>query len=214
MSSAGCGHRGCVRPDRERAVTPATVLTFVRTGATIALALLGAAQASLPLLLAARGTYWVGDVADGVLARVRDEETRAGAVWDVVCDRVSAACFYVGFAWYDPSMAVPVGVYLAEFMVVDTVLSLAFLAWPLTSPNYFHLVDRRVWLWNWSNPGKAVNSSVFALLLVLTRQPVLATAVAGGLLVLKVLSAVRLSRLGIPVPAGCAAAPGDRVLSE
>ena len=37
-------------------------------------------------------------------------------------------------------------------------LSLAFMAWPIRSPNYFYVVDRRIWLWNWSRPGKAANS--------------------------------------------------------
>ena len=74
---------------------------------------------------------------------------------DVLCDRLSAAVFYVGFAWYDPTMAVPVGIYLAEFLVLDMFLSIAFLAWPVSSPNYFYVVDRRLWRWNWSKPGKA-----------------------------------------------------------
>ena len=59
-------------------------------------------------------------------------------------------------------------IYLAEFMVVDCFLSLAFLAWPMRSPNYFYVVDRTLWLWNWSKPGKAVNSSLFAVLLLVT----------------------------------------------
>jgi CDP-diacylglycerol--glycerol-3-phosphate 3-phosphatidyltransferase len=126
-----------------------------------------------------------------------------------VCDRLSAACFYIGFSWYDPALVIPVGIYLAEFLVVDTFLSLAFLAWPLTSPNYFGLVDRRIWRWNWSRWGKTLNSSAFALLLVLTRQPLLAGAVAVALLGLKITSLVWLSRLPLPLPPGCATAvPG------
>ena len=62
----------------------------------------------------------------------------------------------------------PVFIYLAEFMVVDCFLSLAFLAWPVRSPNYFYVIDRPLWLWNWSKPGKAVNSSLFAVLLLVT----------------------------------------------
>ena len=49
-------------------------------------------------------------------------------------------------------------------------LSLAFLAWPIRSPNYFYVVDRTLWLWNWSKPGKAVNSSIFAVLLLVTES--------------------------------------------
>ena len=205
---APCGHQGCVRPERERLLSAPTVVTFIRTVAAMALCLLGARQESLPLLLAGLAAYWVGDIADGTLARVLDAETRAGAALDIMCDRVSAACFYLGFAWYDPSMIVPVGVYLAQFMVIDIYLSLAFLAWPLVSPNYFHLVDRRIWRWNWSKPGKAVNSSAIAVLMVATREPVIATAVAAGLLGLKVVSLAWLTQLGPPVPGGCAAPAG------
>jgi CDP-diacylglycerol--glycerol-3-phosphate 3-phosphatidyltransferase len=91
-------------------------------------------------------------------------------------------------------------VYLAEFMVVDCLLSLAFLAWPIRSPNYFHVVDRRLWLWNWSKPGKTANSALFAVLLLVTESAVLGLAVAGALLVMKSVSLTRLMRLGLPVP--------------
>ena len=40
-------------------------------------------------------------------------------------------------------MAIPVSVYLFEFMVIDLFLSLAFLAWPIRSPNYFYAVDQK-----------------------------------------------------------------------
>ena len=92
-------------------------------------------------------------------------------------------------------------VYLAEFMVVDCFLSLAFLAWPIRSPNYFFVVDRPLWLWNWSKPGKAVNSSLFAVLLLVTGWVWVGVAIASALLVLKSVSLVRLGRLGLPVPA-------------
>ena len=144
------GSREFARPEVERLATPATVLTFARTAATLILALGGAREGSLALLLWALGVYWVGDIADGVLARRLDQETRIGAVVDIMCDRLSAASFYVGFAWYDPSMAVPVGIYLAEFLVLDMFLSIAFLAWPVSSPNYFYVIDTRLWRWNWS----------------------------------------------------------------
>lgn len=202
-ASSSCGHRECARPERERLMTVPTVITFVRTVATIVLALAGAREHSLRLLLAALAVYWVGDLADGAAARVLNQETRIGATLDIMCDRICAALFYVGFAWYDPSMSVPVGIYLAEFMVIDLFLSLAFLAWPTSSPNYFYLIDRRLWLWNWSKPGKAANSALFAVLMVWTREPWLAGAIATALLGLKVASLVQLMRLQLPVPAGC-----------
>lgn len=204
-----CGHRECASPERERLVTVPTAITLTRTLATIGLALAGAHQRSLGLLLAALAVYWVGDLADGLAARLLNQETRVGATLDIMCDRISAALFYVGFAWYDPSMAIPVGIYLAEFMVIDMFLSLAFLAWASSSPNYFYLIDRRLWLWNWSKPGKAANSALFAVLMVWTRDAWLAGVVATALLVLKVASLVWLMRLRLPVPAGCLHADAD-----
>ncbi len=205
-NAAACGHKGCVRPDRERLVTAATVLTFVRTALSVALALVAAGERSLTLLLVALGVYWLGDIADGALARLTDTETRTGAVFDIVSDRLCAAGFYLGFVWIDPSMALPVGVFLFEFAVVDCFLSLAFLAWPLRSPNYFDLVDRPIWLANWSMVGKTINSSLVAVVMVATRSVALCTAVAVALLVVKVWSLIRLGRLGLPLPGACAAA--------
>jgi CDP-diacylglycerol---glycerol-3-phosphate 3-phosphatidyltransferase len=202
-SRPGCGHRECAAADRERLLTVPTLITFVRTVATVVLALLGASQHSLQLLLIALATYWIGDSLDGAVARLLDRETRTGATLDILCDRISAALFYVGFAWYDPTMAVPVGIYLAEFMVIDLYLSLAFLAWPSSSPNYFYLIDRRLWVWNWSKPGKALNSALFAVLMVWTRNAWLSGAIAAALLGLKLVSLGWLLRLRLPVPAGC-----------
>ena len=122
---------------------------------------------------------------------------------DIMCDRISAGVFYVGFAWYDPSMIVPVGIYLAEFMVIDLYLSLAFTAWPVSSPNYFHLIDRRIFAWNWSKAGKALNSGLFALLMIWTREPWLVGIIAGVLLGLKLMSLTWLLKRGLPVPSGC-----------
>ncbi len=97
-------------------------------------------------------------------------------------------------------MAIPVSVYLFEFMVVDAYLSLAFLAWPVRSPNYFYVVDRPIWLWNWSKPGKALNSGLFAVLLLLTGWWHVGLGIALVLLTLKVMSLKRLLLIGIPLP--------------
>jgi CDP-diacylglycerol---glycerol-3-phosphate 3-phosphatidyltransferase len=201
--SDGCSHRECAHAANERVLTLPTIITFVRTAATLVLALLGARHDSLVLLLWALGVYWAGDMADGAVARVTDRETRTGATLDIMCDRISAAAFYVGFAWYDPSMIVPVGLYLAEFMVIDMYLSLAFLAWPISSPNYFYLVDRRIWLWNWSKPGKALNSALFAVFMVWTRDAWVAGLIACGLIAVKAVSLSWMVNLRLPVPAGC-----------
>jgi CDP-diacylglycerol---glycerol-3-phosphate 3-phosphatidyltransferase len=189
-----------VDPAQERLGTPANVVTLLRTVASVALAGLAVDQRSLPLLVAALAVYWVGDILDGVVARLLRCESRVGAVLDILSDRFCAAAFYLGLAWLMPHLVWPVMVYLAEFMVVDCLLSLAFLAWPIRSPNYFHVVDRPLWLWNWSKPGKAANSALFAVLLLVTESAVLGLAVAGALLVMKSVSLTRLMRLGLPVP--------------
>jgi CDP-diacylglycerol--glycerol-3-phosphate 3-phosphatidyltransferase len=175
-------------------------ITAIRTVAAVSLGMLAATHQSLSLLVASLAVYWVGDIADGAVARLTGQETRVGAVLDIVCDRLCAAVFYLGLVWLFPGLWLPVAVYLTQFMVVDTFLSLAFLAWPILSPNYFYLVDRTLWRWNWSKPGKAVNSAAFALLLLATQNVWLGMTVAGGLLGLKAWSTVRLSRIGLPVP--------------
>jgi len=185
----------------ERIGTSATVITFVRTVGSVVLAALAARQESLTLLVVALVVYWVGDSLDGFVARVRGCETRIGAVLDVLSDRFCAAAFYLGLVWLHHEYAVPVFVYLAEFMVVDCYLSLAFLAWPVRSPNYFYVIDRPLWLWNWSKPGKTVNSSLFAVLLLVTGWVWLGAVIAAALLVMKSVSLARLARIGIPVPA-------------
>ena len=187
--------------EAERFGTSATVVTAVRTVLAVVLAGLAAERGSLALLVASLAVYWVGDSLDGFVARIRGCETRIGAVMDILCDRFCAAAFYLGLVWLHSEFAVPVFLYLAEFMVLDCFLSMAFLAWPVRSPNYFYVVDRQLWLWNWSKPGKALNSSLFAVLLLLTGWVWLASLIACGLLVLKAASLARLARIGLPVPA-------------
>jgi CDP-diacylglycerol--glycerol-3-phosphate 3-phosphatidyltransferase len=84
--------------------------------------------------------------------------------------------------------------------VVDCFLSIAFLAWRIRSPNYFYVVDRIVYRYNWSHPAKAVNSALFAVLLLVTRMPWLGALIATALLVFKIASLVRVARIGLPIP--------------
>ncbi len=188
-------------PAKERLGTSANVVTLVRTVASVVLAGFAIDRSSLTLLVVALAVYWAGDSLDGIVARIRGCETRKGAVLDILSDRFCAAAFYFGQAWLQPENVLPVLVYLAEFMVIDCFLSLAFLAWPVRSPNYFYVVDRTIWLWNWSKPAKAANSAIFAVILLVTGMPLLGLAIATALLVLKCVSLVRLTRIGLPIPA-------------
>ena len=187
-------------PAGERLGTAANVVTLVRTIAAVVLAGVAVREDSLTLLVASLVVYWVGDMLDGFVARVLGCETRIGAVMDIFSDRFCAASFYIGLAWLNPDFVLPIFIYLAEFMVIDCFLSIAFLAWPIRSPNYFYVVDRTLWLWNWSKPGKAVNSSIFAVILLVTELAWLGVVIATALLVLKAVSLVRLARLGLPIP--------------
>jgi CDP-diacylglycerol--glycerol-3-phosphate 3-phosphatidyltransferase len=187
-------------PGMERLFTSATIVTFIRTAISLGFSLAGAYQGSLTLLVVGLIVYWVGDTLDGEIARWRNCETRIGAVIDMLSDRLNCAGFYLGLVWLEPIMAYPVSVYLFEFMVIDAFLSLAFVAWPIRSPNYFYAVDRRIWLWNWSRLGKAANSGLFAILLLVTGWWWLGLIIAVALLVLKCVSLRWLLQLGIPVP--------------
>ena len=208
---AGASDRIYADASTERLLTGATVITFVRTIATLVLSMWGAYDENLTLLVTGLVVYWVGDTLDGEWARRFDCETRIGGLIDMVSDRLSCGAFYVGLAWLQPApfffsdepmelIGIPIAVYLFEFMVIDMFLSLAYLAWPIRSPNYFYVVDRRIYLWNWSRLGKAANSGLFAVLLLATGWWWLGLIIAIGLLVLKLVSLRWLLQLGLPVP--------------
>jgi CDP-diacylglycerol--glycerol-3-phosphate 3-phosphatidyltransferase len=95
-------------------------------------------------------------------------------------------------------------------MVIDCFLSIAFLAWKVRSPNYFYVIDPTIYRLNWSHPAKAVNSALFAVLLLITRMPWLGGVIAAGLLVFKVVMLVRLFGIGLPIPT----ATGARAAEE
>lgn len=166
------------------------LITTVRTVLAVALGLEAVVQRSATLLLAAYGVYWVGDVLDGWVARRLDQETRLGAVLDIISDRACCAVLVCGLASLRPELWPALALFLLQFMVLDCVLSLAFLRWPLTSPNYFYLVDRGVWRLNWSPPAKALNTVAVAGA-VAAGSVLLATTVAAGQLALKAWSARR-----------------------
>jgi CDP-diacylglycerol--glycerol-3-phosphate 3-phosphatidyltransferase len=72
---------------------------------------------------------------------------------------------------------VPLAVFLVQFMVLDSVLTLSFLHWPIVSPNYFWAVDRTVHRLNWSQPAKMANTGAVVVFLALG-WVVVATVVA------------------------------------
>ena len=144
------------------------------------------------------GVYWVLDVVDGFLARALHQETRIGAQLDILSDRVLVAFFYLNYVMMYPQLVVPVAMFLFQFMGIDHYLSNQFMRWPIKSPNYFYLVDKTIYRWNWSSAGKFVNSAVVTGTLVLTKSAVLGSIVCGGILAMKIWTAVRMSRLRAP----------------
>jgi len=206
-------------PAKERFATPATIITFIRTIAAVTI--MGFAMhadrsggfwsPALKLLVVGLVVYWAGDSLDGQVARRMHHETRIGAVLDIMSDRFCAAAFYLGLAWLHPEFTIPVLIYLAEFMVIDCFLSIAFLAWRIRSPNYFYVVDRTVYKYNWTHPAKAVNSALFAVFLLVTHLAWVGAVVASALLVFKVGSLIRVARIGLPIPeaTGLAPQPGE-----
>jgi phosphatidylglycerophosphate synthase len=174
--------------------TVPNIVTLVRTVLAVLVGAIAVAAGDLMLLAVAYAIFWVGDIADGWSARKLDQETRAGAVFDIVCDRACTGMLCVGLVASVPEALPVVVVFVLSFMVLDSMLSLAFLCWPVLSPNYFHVVDRRVWQLNWSPLAKAANSAGVVGALALELYAV-AFVVAVGVVGIKVWSVRRVIRL-------------------
>lgn len=180
---------------RTEIYTVPNLITIVRTVASLILAVMALVDRSLPLAVAAFLTYWIGDMLDGLSARLLKQETRFGAVLDILSDRANCSLCVAALLVLRPDMAVPLTVFLIQFMVLDCHLSLSFLRWPIVSPNYFHVVHRGVWRWNWSPPAKAVNTSALVVLVLFAPSPLYPLALALAVATVKVVSLVTVSRL-------------------
>jgi phosphatidylglycerophosphate synthase len=174
--------------------TVPNAVTLVRTVLAVLLGVIAVATGDLWLLAVAYGVFWVGDIADGWSARKLGQETRFGAVFDIVCDRACTGILCVGLVASVPAALPVVVVFVLSFMVLDSMLSMAFLCWPVLGPNYFHVVDRRVWQLNWSPLAKAANTAGVVGALALELFSV-AFAVAVVVLGIKLWSARRVIRL-------------------
>jgi phosphatidylglycerophosphate synthase len=174
--------------------TTPNVVSVARTVGSVAVGVGAIATRSLALLVVAYGIYWLGDMLDGYLARRLDQETRPGAVLDIVCDRACSAICACCIVMLAPETWPAILPFLLSFLMVDTMLSLSFLYWDLQSPNYFGRVDQRVWRLNWSPPAKALNTA--GLMLALGLHALVVGAVLVTLvLLMKVWSLGRVRRL-------------------
>jgi len=169
-------------------------ITAVRTAGSVGLAVAALSHRSARLLVAAYLIYWIGDILDGAAARALGQETRTGAVFDIVADRSCTSACAAALVVLRPATALPIAVFLVQFMVVDQLLSLMFLRWPLLGPNYFARVDRRIYRWNWSPPAKALNTAAVVILAVCAPPPA-AVVFALGVAVVKVVSLVSAAKL-------------------
>lgn len=172
-------------------------ISLARTVLALGVGAVAATERSLLLLAVAYAVYWVGDVLDGWVARRTGTETRQGAVLDILCDRASCGMLAVTLLGLLPEAAPAITVFLLQFMVVDCMLSLGFLRWPVLSPNYFWAVDRTIYRWNWSPPAKATNTAAL-ILVVAAGWYGTALVLALAQLVVKSVSLVALTRLPAP----------------
>ena len=189
---------GLITSGAEDPRTWANLVTLVRAVAGLAVLAVAAVTCSAAWNFAGLAIYWLLDMLDGFLARRLGQETRLGAQLDILSDRLLVGFFYLNYLAMNPSAVVAVALFLFQFCLIDHYLSNQFLRWPLLSPNYFHLVDRRIWRLNWSPPAKAVNSVLGTLLLVLTGWVWLSSLIAVALSAMKVYCWARLQRLPSP----------------
>lgn len=205
--AVGPGGIGICDHAAERARTVPNAVTVVRTCLAIAVGSVAIAEHSLIMIVIGYGCYWFGDSLDGFLARRLGQETRIGAVADIIADRLSTIILGIALILAEPWTVMPVLIFLGQFVIVDLVLSLRFLHWPrLLSPNYFYLVDRRLFVLNWSHPAKAMNTSSVILVTALTHSALIGSLVAGAVLIIKIYSLSRVASVG---DVALATAPGQ-----
>nr|WP_296772071.1 CDP-alcohol phosphatidyltransferase family protein [Rhodococcus sp. (in: high G+C Gram-positive bacteria)] len=205
-TSTECGHIGCTTFFGDVLATVPNAITGVRVVGVLVLAAL-AVQADDPsvLLAIALAVYWVGDMADGAVARWLHRESRTGAMLDILGDRLSVIAILGIYVSDHPNAALPAAIFLLQFGFVDAYLGTAFLRWSLLSANYFGLVDRRLYLANWSPVAKGLNTSAVVLLWLATEDVVVVSLVASLYLLLKLASLVRMSHISVPrALTGCA----------
>jgi phosphatidylglycerophosphate synthase len=167
------GEGGGVRPGFSyRTFTVPNQITFVRTFVSCVISFLVIADAfpeddRVEWMVVAFAVYWFGDIADGVSARLLDQETRGGALLDTLCDRACITLAVAGATVAIDPPVVPVLLYLFNFLILDFWLSLRFVDFEIDTNNRFFEVDRTVYRFNWSPLAKAVNSAAVCLLALL-----------------------------------------------
>lgn len=154
---------------RDKMWSVANLITFARGFAAFVFITIAIRADSRGWLLAMVGISMVADICDGVIARLRCEETIFGAQLDMLIDRFNVTLVAAGNVFIAGGALVTVVaafVLWIQFGVVGLLLSIQFLRYDLWSPDEFHLIDDRVWRVNWSAVAK-VSSNIPVLLLCL-----------------------------------------------
>jgi CDP-diacylglycerol--glycerol-3-phosphate 3-phosphatidyltransferase len=139
------------------------------------------------------GLHWFGDVLDGFWARKFRQETVTGAGFDIIADRIDTLFFYTNFLIFNPTLYLPIMLYLVNFAFIDLYLSFQFLKYDIISINYFYKVDQTVHKLNFSTIGKFCNSTIVTGILIFLPQLWHVAAVwALGLIGIKGYSILRL----------------------
>jgi CDP-diacylglycerol---glycerol-3-phosphate 3-phosphatidyltransferase len=183
---------------QESPLTWANLVTCLRVTGSVACFTVSALGGGASWNLAGLVIYWALDITDGFLARALNQETRMGAQMDIIADRLLITFFYYNALARNPDLLLPAGLFLFQYIGLDLYLSIQFLRWPILSPNYFHQVDRRIWMLNWSPMAKLGNAGLATGLILLLGNGWLPVLVCSALLIIKIYSCVRLQRLPAP----------------
>ncbi|MEM7589049.1 MAG: CDP-alcohol phosphatidyltransferase family protein [Myxococcota bacterium] len=178
--------------------TWANLVTLIRTVIGLLVMAIAWEKQSQTLNFVGLAIYWSLDILDGWLARKLNQETRLGAQFDILADRLLVAFFYFNYLKFHPHAILPVTLFLFEFLLLDHFLSNQFMRWPLLSPNYFYQVSPQLWRLNWSTPAKAINTGFVTLLLLVAPSIAWATGAVIALIALKLYSLVQLMHLEPP----------------
>ena len=174
----------------------ATTVRMILGTAAFAIALI---ERSMEWNLIGLAIYWSLDIADGFLARKLNQETLFGAQYDILVDRIQVAFFYLVYASFYPEKIWVIALFLLQFMVFDHYLSNQFLRYKIISPNYFYRVDKHVFNLLWSPIGKALNTGLVTLLILLVPTIIPALIATLGLIGIRVYCIVRMMQVKTPI---------------
>lgn len=161
----------------------ANYVTLLRLITSLIFFILAAIKMSPTLNFIGFGIHWIVDFLDGLLARKLKQETILGAEMDIIADRVEIMFFYVNFLFFNPTLYLPIALYIIDYAFIDFYLSYQFIKYDIISPNYFYKVNRMVYLLNYSPGGKFANSSLVVLMLIFLPKLYLFVAVIALVLI-------------------------------